>query len=310
MIVAVAGGTGFVGRYISQALIENGHEVTVLSRDPRKVARVPQLQGARAARADVTDPRSLEGTLEGVEAVIGVVQFPNYPMEQAGKGLTFDRYDRQGTEHLLVEAKRAGVSRFVYLSGAGADASSDRSWYRAKGVAEAVVRSSGLTWAIVRPSWAYGPEDRALNRFVLLARLSPVVPYLSKLQMTGSRPTLAPQVIQPIHVADIGLAIARLFENEDAWERVLEIGGEVMTMRQVLETMISVMGKRRLLIPVPEIFARLGTAPLLALPKPPLSPGGVAFAVQDAIVDTTEADKVLELQPRPLAAGLSEYLAS
>ena len=56
MKVVVAGGTGFLGRYISRALMDAGHEVTVLGRDPDKVYRIPKLSGAGAVRGDVTDP--------------------------------------------------------------------------------------------------------------------------------------------------------------------------------------------------------------------------------------------------------------
>ena len=118
MNVVVAGGTGFIGRHISRALLDAGHRVTVLTRSPNKVAGVLELAGAEATRADVTDPRSLSGVLRGAEAVVGAVQFPNHPVEVPRKGLTYDRYDREGTENLLAEAKSAGVGHYAYVSGA------------------------------------------------------------------------------------------------------------------------------------------------------------------------------------------------
>jgi nucleoside-diphosphate-sugar epimerase len=130
MKTVVAGGTGFVGRYIAAALLAGGHEVTVLGRDPARAAKIPQLEGARAIRGDVTEPATLSGALDGTEVVVGAVQLPNYPIEVPRKGLTFDRYDRHGTENLIAAAERAGVGRFVYVSGAGADAASDKTWYR------------------------------------------------------------------------------------------------------------------------------------------------------------------------------------
>lgn len=299
MRVVVAGGTGFLGRYITRALLDDGHVVTVLGRNPDRATTIPQLAGAGFARADVTEPASLTGVLDGSECVIAAVTFPNYPMELPRRGLTFDRFDRYGTENLLGEAKRAGAGHFVYVSGAGADPRSDRTGYRAKGRAEESVRASGMSWAIVRPSWAYGPEDRALNTFVSIARFSPVIPRLG----------LRHQRIQPVFVGDIAEAIARIFTRDGAWDRVYEIGGpDVMTMEQVIETMLEVTGKRRLIVPVPKGLAKVGTAPLVVLPKPPMTPGGVAFATQDAIVDNTEMKKVLDLHPIDLRTGLRRYL--
>ena len=301
MKVVVAGGTGFVGRYVTRALLDGGHNVTVLGRHPDKVPGIPQLAGANASRGDVTVPASLSGTLDGADAVVCAVQLPNYPIEIPRKNLTFDHYDRQGTENLMAEAKSAGVQRFLYISGAGADPRSDKTWYRAKGRAESALRSSGLQWAVVRPSWAYGPEDRALNRFVQIARFSPVVPRLG----------IRRQRIMPVFVEDVALAVSGIFERDDTWERVYEIGGpHVLSMDEVIRTMLDIEGRRRLVIPVPKSLAKLGTAPLVLLPKPPMTPGGIEFAVQDGVVDNTEIDKTLELRPRTLREGLSTYLGS
>ena len=305
MKILVAGGTGFLGRHISKALLADGHEVSVLGRDPRKVPRIPQLAGATGVYGDVTDPYSLKGALDGHDAVVVAVQFPNYPMELPRKGLTFDRYDRLGTQYLVDEAARAGVSRFFYVSGAGVHPQSDKPWYRAKGRAEEIIEASGLRYSILRPSWAYGPEDKALNKFVKIARLSPVVPIPTRFD--GAK--RIDQKIQPVSCDDIGLAAARIFATDDAWGRVLELGSsEVMTMPEVVRTMLEVLGKKRALVPVPTALMKVATAPLVLTPKPPLTPSAVDFAVQDGLVDTSELQAVLGIDPVPLREGLSRYL--
>ena len=305
MNVLVAGGTGFLGRHISKALMQDGHQVAVLGRDPRKVSRIPQLAGAEGVYGDVTDPYSLKGTMDGRDAVVVAIQFPNYPMESPRRGLTFDRYDRQGTTYLLQEAERSSVERFVYVSGVGVDPNSDRSWYRAKGRAEETIREAGVKHSILRPSWAYGPEDKALNKFVTIARRSPVVPIPTR--MDGLR--FAAQKIQPVSCDDVALAIARIFQTEAAWGRTLEIGSrEVLTMPEVVRTMLDVMGKRRVLVPAPAPLMKIATAPLTLLPKPPLSPGAVEFAVQDGLADPTELVELLGFEPVSLRTGLARYL--
>ena len=299
MNVAVAGGTGFIGRYVARDLLATGSQVSVLSRSPEKVGRIPQLAGADAIQADVTQESSLMGKLNGFDAVVAAVQLPNYPIEQPGKGLTFDRYDRGGTENLLREAERAGVKRFAYLSGAGADPASEKTWYRAKGRAEVAIGRSKLDHLILRPSWAYGPEDKALNKFAAIARYSPVIPKFG----------LKTQRIQPVFVEDVSASIRRAFERDDAWGRTLEIGGpQVMSMDEVIRTMCEVMGKRRAIVPVPIPLAKIGTAPLLLLPTPPMSPGGVEFAAQDGVVDSTELERVLDIHPLSFRDGLARYM--
>lgn len=306
MKIVVAGGTGFLGRRLSRILMDDGHEVAVMGRDPRKVSSIPELAGATGVFGDVTDPYSLKGALDGYEAIVVAIQFPNYPMEQPRKGLTFDRYDREGTEHLLEEAQRAGVERFFYVSGVNVDPASPQPWYRAKGRAERSIQDSGIRHAILRPSWAYGPGDKALNKFVSIAKLSPVVPIPTRFD--GTTPVV--QRIQPVASDDIALAASRIFATDDAWGRTIEIGGpDAMTMPEVVRTMLDVMGKKRLLLPMPTALMRLATAPLTLLPKPPLTPGAVDFAVQDGLADLSELRSVLGIEPAPLREGLSRYLS-
>ncbi|MBA2272723.1 MAG: NAD(P)H-binding protein [Actinobacteria bacterium] len=300
MKIVVAGGTGFLGRAAAGSLLDSGHAVTVLTRNPDRVRTIPRLAGADARRGDVTDAPSLRGTLAGADAVVCAVQFPNHPIEVERKGLTYDRFDRLGTENLIREAQDSGVNRFFYLSGAGADPASDLVWYRAKGRAEESLRHSGLRYVILRPSWAYGPGDQAMSKFASIARLSPVLPQLG----------VRTQRIQPVHADDVGLAVRRSFELlEVAWDKTFEIGGpDIMTMNAVLHTLLDVMGLRRLVVPIPVVLAKLGTAPLKLLPRPPMTPQGIEFAVQDGVVDTSLLEKVLEVHPVPLRVGLERYL--
>jgi uncharacterized protein YbjT (DUF2867 family) len=298
MNVVVAGGTGFVGRAITRRLIDARHSVTVLGRNPDKVATMPELHGASAVRGDVTDPSTLPGTLDGADVVVNAVQFPNHPVEVPRKGLTYDKYDRGGTENLVAEATSSGVDRFVYMSGAGADPASDKTWYRAKGLAERALRESGLDWVSLRPSWAYGPGDKAINRLVQIARFSPVLPRLG----------VSAQRIQPIYVGDIAEAVSRVLTTPEAWNRVFELGGpHVMTMDDVMHTMLDVIGKKRVVVPVPSPLAKLGTAPLVLTPKPFMTPQGVEFAIQDGIVDASDTKKILGLEPVTLEEGLRRY---
>jgi NADH dehydrogenase len=287
-----------MGRHIVRALLDGGHDVAVLSRNPAKIRSIRELDGAGGVQGDATDPTSLRGTLESADAVVAAVQFPNHPMEVPRRGLTYDRYDRQGTENLLAEAERAGVERFMYLSGAGADVTSDRTWYRAKGFAEQAIERSDISHFILRPSWAYGPGDRALNRFALMARLSPVVVV----------PGTQPQLIQPVFVGDMAEAFRRALERDGVWNQTFEIGSRAtLTMHQVVETLLEVMGKKRAIVHLPLGLLKVATAPLVALPKPPMTPHGLDFATQDGLVDVEPLVDALGFEPLPLAEGLRTY---
>ena len=79
-------------------------------------------------------------------------------------------------------------------------------------------------------------------------------------------------------------------------------------MNEIVHTLLDVMGVRRLVVPVPTLLAKLGTAPLGLLPRPFMTPQGVEFAVQDGLVDTRSTRELLDVDPVPLREGLSRYL--
>src|SRR3990170_2397813 len=175
-MIVVAGGTGFVGAAAVRELARRGKPVAVLSRDAAKVARrFPDLS-VEARQGDVREPESLRPAFAGVETVINCVQFPNSPIENKRKGWTFEQIDYEGTVHQVAAAKEAGLSRYVYVSGVGAAPDAEQHWFVLKWRAEEAVRNSGITHVIIRPTWVYGPEDAALNRFLSFARRLPFVP--------------------------------------------------------------------------------------------------------------------------------------
>src|SRR5438445_11218033 len=119
-MIAVAGGTGFVGGAIVRELRRRGAEVAVLTRDPeRRRSRFPGLDVEYRA-GDVRDTGGLARAMNGVETVVGCQQFPNSPVEDPKRGYTFEGVDARGTENLVQAAKAAGVQKYVYLSGSGA----------------------------------------------------------------------------------------------------------------------------------------------------------------------------------------------
>lgn len=301
-MILVAGGTGFVGSGIVRELARRGQPVAAMSRSPQRAAqRFPAL-AVEHRQGDVRDPDSLARAVEGAQVVIAAVTFPNLPMENRRLGYTFEAIDAAGTARLVAAAKAAGASRFIYISGAGAAPDARYHWQRAKWRAETAVREGELTYVIFRPSWIYGPEDRSLNRFLRIARLSPVVPIVGG----GDR-----QRLQPVFIDDVAWAVAEAVESPAAANRVLEIGGpEVLTMNEVIRTALAAMGKSRLILSTPKGLVKLAAHLLQLLPGPPLTPDAVEFITMDALADNTAVREALGIQPRPLREGVATYLAA
>jgi nucleoside-diphosphate-sugar epimerase len=298
-MILVAGGTGFLGRAIVAALRRDGHQVRVLSRGSRGNPWVND-RGVTLATGDVREAATLADAFAGCDTLVVAVQFAGHPVEVPKKGLTYDEYDRKGTENLVAAAKKAGVQRVVYLSGAGVGQGRSEEWFVAKDRAEAAVRDSGITYTILRPSWVYGPRDRSLNRFAMFARMLPFVPM----------PGPGTAKVQPVHVDDVGTAVALALKLPAADDQVIEIGGpQLLSFKQIVRVMLQVMGKRRLVLPTPVPLVKLGAALLYRLPGRPLSPRAVDFVNADGPVDNRALHDLLGFHPRPLAEGIS-YLAA
>jgi NADH dehydrogenase len=296
-MILVAGGSGFIGAAVVRRLVGNGSDIAVMTAHPdRSRARIEGL-GARVVQGDVLDAGSLDRAVAGAQAVIQTLTFPTFPVQRPRKRFTFEEFDHLGTERLTLAAARNGVPRFVFCSGAGSAPDAPKVWFRAKWAGEEAIRASGLDHVIVRPSWVYGPEDRALNRFVAFHRLLPFVPVIGD----------GHQRLQPVFVEDVAEALAAGAVAGPTG--TFEIGGpDVMDMNQVLAAMMAVRGKRKPLVHFPPALPKLAGFFLQLLPKPPLSPEAVDFATGDALADTGPLLAAFDLKLTPLREGLATYL--
>ena len=152
MILAITGGTGFVGSHLIDHALETGHTIRALARKPQaKRTGVTWIEGA------LDRPMSLGKLVEGADVVIHVAGVVNVPDRVA-----FAAGNIAGTEAILKATRLAGIRRFVHVSSLAArePALSNYGWSKAE--AETRVEASGLDWTIVRPPAIFGPRDHDL----------------------------------------------------------------------------------------------------------------------------------------------------
>jgi NADH dehydrogenase len=298
-VILVAGGSGLIGTAAVRRLVGRGNDVAVMTAHPDRARERIQRLGARIVPGDVLDPESLDRAVQGAEAVVQTLTFPTFPTEKPRKRYTFEEFDHLGTERLVTAATKAGVGRYVFASGVGASPDAAEVWSRAKWFGEEAIRGSGIAHAIVRPSWVYGPDDVALNKFVAFHRWLPFVPVIGD----GS------QRLQPVYLEDVAEVLAKA-AGPTGPTGTFEIGGpDVLTMNEILRTMMEVRGRAKPLVHFPPFLPKLAGFFLQVLPKPPLSLQAVDFAMSDAVADIEELRRQFGLRLTSLREGLSAYLA-
>jgi NADH dehydrogenase len=298
MRIVVTGGTGFIGREVVSRLLETSDaRVAVTTRDPGRDD--PWRGRVERVQAFAGDPLSLGKAFTGADVVVHAIQFPNHPVEDPARGRSYLEVDGAGTKVAVAAAKKLGVRRFVYLSGAGAGRGLPQPWFRAKDMAEAAIRESGMEYGLVRPSWIYGPGDRSMNRFVTFVRWLPVVPVIGD----GTTP------VYPIYVKDVARCVAEMALREDVKDKAFDLGGpQRLTMDEIIGTVQKVLKRRRLLLHHPAPLMKRLVLPMALLPEPILSPGAIDFIVQEVELDPRPAIEYFGFPFRTLEDGLRDYL--
>ena len=242
MRILVTGGTGVVGTSTVTALVQRGHVVKLFSRHAKRDAqRWPH--SVHAAAGSVTNPASLAGAADECEAVLHLTGI----VDEAGNE-TFDTVNVEGTRHVLREAERAGVRRFVYVSSLGAD--TGRSPYHAsKRKAEALVREFRAGWVILRPGNVFGPGDEQVSMLLRMVRTMPAIPVIGG----------GDQTFQPIWHEDLAQALAASVELPELSGATLELaGGEKTSQNDLIQRLARITGRDVSRVPVPEMLANFG----------------------------------------------------
>jgi NADH dehydrogenase len=243
--VAVTGAFGFTGRALTEGLLAAGHEVVTLSR--RSGAGDPLAERIVVRPFDTADADGLVASLAGVETLFNTywLRFPR------GTSTFEGAVARSAT--LLAAARAAGVKRVIHVSVVNASANSDTPYVRAKAALEAVVRSSGLEWVIIRPTLTYGPKDILINNLAWALRRLPVY----------GIPGLGRYTVQPVHVDDV----ARICVEAGAGPSGLILdaaGPETMSYRELVDRVRAAIGSRSLVVPLPGVVV-LAAARVLGL---------------------------------------------
>jgi NADH dehydrogenase len=189
----------------------------------------------------------------------------------------------------------------VHVSAIGANDRSSSQYARSKAAGENAVRAALPSATIMRPSVLFGPDDAFTNRFAALARLSPVLPLI------GGGTTR----MQPVYVADVASAIADAVDGKAKAGATYELGGpEVLTMREIIETIQEITDRDRMLVSLPFGLAKLQSVFLQFAPGAlKLTPDQVELLRSDNVVSVAAKSAGLTLEGLGITPDSMEAVA-
>jgi NADH dehydrogenase len=222
---AVTGAFGYTGNYIARRLLARGTRVLTLTGHPER----PNSFGAQVA----VEPFRFDNPMALAECLGGVaVLYNTYWVRFSHGAVTFERAV-ENTLALLRAAEAAGVRRIVHISVTNASENSPLGYFRGKGQIEAAIRSLGLSYAILRPTVIFGPEDILINNIAWMLRRFPMFPI----------PGAGDYRLQPVFVEDVAdLAVAAGEREEN--ESFDAVGPDVYTFDELVEEIREAVGSR------------------------------------------------------------------
>lgn len=243
-LVTIYGGSGFVGRYVARRLAQEGWRVRVAVRRPNEALFVKPYGAVGQVEpvfCNIRDDALVRAAMAGADAVVNCVG----TFDKGGRN-NFDAVQAEGAGRIARIAAESGVSRVVHVSAIGAAADAPSLYARSKAAGEAAVAEAFPAAVILRPSIVFGPEDNFFNRFASMTRMGPILP------ITGGATRF-----QPVYVDDLAQAAVRAVTDPSV-SGVYEIGGpDVMSFRDLMGLMLSVINRRRLVWNMPRFLARI-----------------------------------------------------
>lgn len=292
--IGVLGGSGFVGSAIVAKLASAGYSVKVLTRRRDTAKHLCLLPGVQVVECDVLDEQALSDALKGMDAVINLIGILHQH-----RHFSFDVMHHQLPARLAKICVDLGIKRLVHMSSLRAAPDAPSQYLRSKAAGEAALTSmqSQLNVTIFRPSVIFGQGDSFTRLFASLVKLLPVV--------LLAKPNAK---FQPIWVEDVASCFVNSLANSDTYGKTYALAGpKVYTLRELVQTVVDVLGKQRVIIGLCNRLSYLQALMMEMLPIKLMSRDNVRSMEVDSV--TAEPfPEFLGVTPTALEAVLPEYL--
>ncbi len=306
MKVAVFGATGFVGGYLIDALLAQGHEPAVLVR-PGSEDKLRQPGRCQQVSGDIAGAQAVRDCLEGCDAAIyniGILrEFPQ-------RGISYQALHFEGAKRVIDLCGETGVGRFLLMSANGARADGT-GYQKTKFMAEQYLQTSGLDWTIFRPSVLFGDPRGNLEFATQLQRDLIRPPLPAPLFHPGLLPFGAGAFgLSPVHVEDVAGAFVAALDRPEAVGRIYHLGGpECLAWKDLIRIIAEAGGSRKLTVPAPVWAVRLAARIFERFDGFPVTRDQIDMLLEGNCCGPEELREGFGIEPRGFGPGTLVYLS-
>ncbi len=306
MRVAIIGGTGFVGGYLIESLLDAGHSVSAMVR-PGSEDKVRRARQLRITRGSLSSRNAIQETCDACGAVIynvGILR------EIPRRGITFEETQLLGVERTIAAAQKTGATRFLLMSANGARAHGTP-YQDTKYRAEERLRNSGFEFTIFAPSVIFG-DPRGLKEIATQLYADMVVPLLPAVSFhTGWNPATGKVMMSPVHVEDVAQAFVKALEDDALLRQKVHLGGpEALSWPEMIERIAAAAGKTKTIIPMPISMMKLAALFLDWIPKFPVTGDQLTMLAEGNVAKPDELARIIDREPRRFDKESLSYLVA
>lgn len=304
MRVAIIGGTGFVGGHLTDALLDAGHEVSLLVRAGSE-SKVSQSGRVSMTTGDISSPDALRAVMQGCSAVVynvGILrEFPR-------RGITFEESQYRGLVRTVDAAREVGVTRLLLMSANGVK-QPGTPYQETKFRAEQYARQSGLDVTVLRPSVIFGDPDGKMEFATQLFNdmIRPPVPAVSF--FSGRSPEQGAVLMSPVHIDDVAGAFVAALENDETIGQTFALGGpEVLSWQTMVRRIAEATGRDKWVLPMPIWIMRVGATLFDWLPFFPVTRGQLTMLEEGNTADPEILRKLIGRDLKSFSVDALGYL--
>ena len=255
--ILVFGGSGQIGRHLIRRLTKNNHLVTVVTRNLHQKGAVLKTQGnpgyLEVIEANIFDENQLNNLFENKDVCINLIGI----LYEKGNNTFKNIHDNFPTIVSKICSKKK-LKQFIHISALGIEKAKDSNYAISKLNGEKNIFNNFSKSTILRPSLVYSVDDNFTTNMMSLLSILPFFPlyYGGKTKFS------------PIHVSEMAEIILNIVEKNICSEVIECVGPDVITFREIIEKLSILIDKKKILIPLPSIIAKINVALLEKFPKP------------------------------------------